>query len=134
MSYYNVPDAVKDMVGRKIESVTLDKSKDVVTFKFQDGHIRRFGVEGDCCSHSWIEHLERPMGLEGATLTGHDHGGTVDATEDDAENPQREDGGYREHECLQVYQDIFHMDRGDICLEYRNSSNGYYGGCLTVET
>jgi hypothetical protein len=129
---WDVSEKIEAMVGRKIESVTLDKDKDLITFRFQDGHEQSFGVEGDCCSHSWIEHLERPLGLEGATLTGHESGGTVDATDDDKENPKQEGSEYRTHECLQVYQDVFHTDRGDIVLEYRNSSNGYYGGSLVT--
>lgn len=47
--------------------------------------------------------------------------------EDDAANPMHgsDDYRYREHECLQVYQTHFKTAKGDIVLEYRNSSNGY---------
>jgi hypothetical protein len=38
-----------------------------------------------------------------------------------------------DHECLTVYQTHFRTERGDVTLEFRNSSNGYYGGYLIYE-
>lgn len=117
-----------DMLNRRLASVTLSEDKERITFAFEDGGERAFGVEGDCCSSSWIEHLEMPPDLAGATLLSVEDGGGVDKTDDDALNPKGEYG--REHECLQVYQTTFRTNRGDVTLEYRNSSNGYYGGYL----
>lgn len=110
-----------NMLNRKLASVTLDKGRDVITFAFQDGFERRFSVEGDCCSHSWIEHLEMPNDIVGATLLSVDDSAPV--TQDHNEH---DDGGE-----IQVYNTVFATDRGEIVLEYRNSSNGYYGGYLT---
>lgn len=135
MSYYGVSEAIDAMKGRKILSISLSENKERITFKFQDGHEQALGVEGDCCSHSWIEHLEVPKDLEGAEFLGHESIGSIDATEDDAYNPKREgasDYYPREHESLAVYQDVFRTSKGDVALEYRNSSNGYYGGYLVV--
>ncbi len=138
--YYT--DAINKMLNRKISSVILAPNKATITFAFQDGHAQSFAVEGDCCSHSWIEHLETPNDLIGAELTGFDEN-SMDATSDENENPMIE-SSYEDHEgkiiktssneyeCLQVYTTIFHTNKGDIVLEYRNSSNGYYGGSLVA--
>lgn len=138
-SIYSFTEITERMKGRAIAAVHLDKSKDRITFQFADGGSQVFGVEGDCCSHSWIEHLEMPPNVTGATVTAIEEGGTVDATDDDALNPRRPpyyegDVTRREHECLKVYNTTFRTDRGDIVLEFRNSSNGYYGGSLTDES
>lgn len=112
----------KNMLNRKLASVELDRGRDRITFKFQDGFERSFSVEGDCCSHSWIEHLEMPGDIVGATLLDVDDSAPI--TQDHAEH----DGEYPE--CISVYNTSFKTDRGEIVLEFRNSSNGYYGGYL----
>jgi hypothetical protein len=114
----------KDMLNRKLASVVLDASRDVITFAFQDGLTRAFSVEGDCCSHSWIEHLEMPGDIVGATLLSVDDSAPV--TQDHNEHDEARGG-----EFIEVYNTSFKTDRGEIVLEYRNSSNGYYGGYLT---
>lgn len=115
----------KDIVGKVIVSVTLTPEKEFITFKFTDGSSRKFGVEGDCCSHSWIEHLEMPNDVAGATI--------LDVTDSGIVHPDTENQAFlkeHKHDCLQVYNTVFKTDRGEIILEYRNDSNGYYGGYL----
>lgn len=107
----------KNMLNRKLAGVDLDQSRDRVVFKFQDGFERAFTVDGDCCSQSWIEHLEMPNDVVGATLLD-----VEDVGMGEIDDPEY---------CLQVYNTRFKTDRGEIVLEYRNSSNGYYGGYLT---
>lgn len=105
------------MLNKKIASVVLEKSKDILTFNFDDNTLQAFTVEGDCCSSSWVEHLDMPNDVEGATLLSIEELGT-----EEVKDP--------EHECLLVYQVHFNTDRGTIALEFRNSSNGYYCGWL----
>lgn len=99
-----------NMIGKKIADVELSKHKDHILFKFADGSKRAFGVEGDCCSSSWIEHLELTSEIIGATLLEVSDSGLGDS--------------------LKVYNTRFITNRGEIVLEFRNSSNGYYGGYL----
>lgn len=122
MGYYN-EDAYEKMLNKKLKSVELDKTRGRVTFNFQDGSEQAFEVEGDCCSHSWIEHLESIPDVDGATLLAVEDG---DAVEE--KNPEV----LKNHDCLAVYQTNFRTDRGVIALEYRNDSNGYYGGYLVA--
>ncbi len=113
-----------NMIGKTLKSVTLDAARNHVTFAFADGFERSFGVEGDCCSNSWIEHLEAPADMSGATLLEVNDSAPV--TQDHPEHDDN-DGGFSE---IQVYNVAFKTDRGDVILEFRNSSNGYYGGFL----
>ena len=53
--------------GRKIVRVELRDQKEKIAFVFEDGE-KLYAVEGDCCSKSWIEHLEMPSNLAGAQV------------------------------------------------------------------
>ncbi len=109
-----------NIIGRKLKAASLDSDKSSILFIFQDGFERRFGVEGECCSSSWIEHLEMPNDIDGAVLIAVNNGASI--TQDHNEHDDGED--------IKVYNTSFRTDRGEIVLEYRNSSNGYYGGYL----
>lgn len=113
----------RDMIGRKLSTVTLNDDGAAVLFTFDEGPTARFDVEGDCCSTSWVEHLELPGNIKGATVLSVDD--SVPITQDHSEHDE-DNGG----DSIQVYNTVFRTDRGDIVLEYRNSSNGYYGGSL----
>jgi hypothetical protein len=120
---YTVEGLVRKHLNKKIAGLSLNVSKDEVEISFQDGTSARFTTEGDCCSRSWIEHLEAPKDFVGAILLGVQDGGV-------AEPPDYEP--HEDDECVKFYETRFHTDKGDIILEYRNSSNGYYGGSLVV--
>ena len=107
------------MSDKPLHSVTLDDANEVITFTFEDGSTVKFAAEGDCCSHSWIEHLEVPAVVSGRTLV----------EVQDERTGQETVGEY--DDLRQFYQTIFRLDNGDsIKIEYRNDSNGYYGGYL----
>jgi hypothetical protein len=126
-------------VGKKIVSVTMNKDADVVDFVCE-GASKRLGVYGECCSQSWIEHLTLPNDVRGATIQSvdeaemppHDNHKCLRARWD-ATDEQKAIAGMCDHDSLAVYHTRFRTDRGDIVLEYRNDSNGYYGGNLTDE-
>jgi hypothetical protein len=109
-----------NMLNRKLAAVSLSADRQCITFVFEDGGTRSFGVEGDCCSSSWIEHLEIPENVAGAKLL---------SVEDSAPLTQDHDDHDDDGE-ISVYNTAFRTDRGEVVLEYRNSSNGYYGGYL----
>lgn len=112
------------MLNNKLSSIAqeMTSSGERILFRFVDGSARIFGVAADCCSESWIEHLEQPDNIEGAIILSVVDSGTVD--EFNIENTKSGNS------CINVYQTIFRTDRGDITLEYRNASNGMYGGYL----
>ena len=107
----------KGMGGKLVQSVTLSDDKTEITFLFKDKSKAIFRTEGDCCSHSWIEYLTVPDDIEGQELI----------SVEDSCIAREDDGGF---DVLQVYNTKFHTAKGDIIIEYRNSSNGYYGGYL----
>ena len=122
MSYSNYWGEARfaDMLGKKLAFVECTAQGGAIAFVFDDGTRVEFYVEGDCCSHSWIEHLQLPADIKGATVLSVDDSAPITSDHDD-----HDDGG-----DIQVYNTSFKTDRGEIILEYRNSSNGYYGGLL----
>lgn len=107
----------EDIIGKKVLSFALEDNKQTLSIAFMDGTTKKYGVEGDCCSHSWIEHLEMPDTVAGATLTAVEDSDYTEVPDPD-------------HECLKVYRVTFQTTLGSVTLEFRNSSNGYYGGYL----
>lgn len=118
-----------------LASVELKEGEDRIVFTLANGDVIAFGVEGDCCSHSWIEHLDVPPEVLGETLTEVEDSDGVpwDGHECKANAPDADGYAYGnqcDHHCLAVYNTRFRTAKGDIVLEYRNDSNGYYGGYL----
>jgi hypothetical protein len=78
---------------------------------------------GDCCSTTWIEHLEVPRlpPKKGALITAVEQ---IDMGSEDS----------KEHDCLAFYETRIKTTAGEVVVEYRNSSNGYYGGSLDLRS
>ena len=123
MSWYPESDA-KPLLGKVLDRVGVSADRERFTLHFADGTSKALGVEGECCSSSWIEHLEAPEDLRGAILVGVENSGRAPWDDHDCRKVRCE------HDSLAVYHTVFHTTRGDIILEYRNDSNGYYGGYL----
>lgn len=117
----NIQIMFKDIINKKIETVSLSKDKEKISFIFKDKTSKLYHVEGDCCSNSWIEHLEVPNNIKDAVIIDVQENslGTIPANYE-----------FNEYNVIKKYSTIFKTSKGDIVLEYRNSSNGYYGGYL----
>lgn len=104
-------------VGKTINALKIAADKQALLFQCSDGeHIVR--VDGDCCSHTWIEHIELPALGFPALVTAVEHLSLDKETKDN-------DG-----DCIAFYGCKISTDRGEIVIDYRNSSNGYYGGSI----
>lgn len=77
-------------------------------------------ADGDCCSSSWIEHVELPAAGFPAKVLSVNNLDLPGSNDNDSE-----------HDCLVVYGLKIATDKGDLVIDYRNSSNGYYGGNLS---
>jgi hypothetical protein len=108
----------KKLIGLTITSFNLTPSGKTVTLHTTKGDVT-LECGADCCSESWIEHLSIPK-LPATILSIEDKDfGRCDS-----------DGTRQEYD--QKYSTILKTDQGDFEIEYRNSSNGYYGGWLEL--
>jgi hypothetical protein len=106
------------LVGKKIEKIYISKCKSAIIFICENGSVGAY-CYADCCSYTWIEHIELPALGFPATVVSVDD---LDLPGSDENHP--------EFDYLQVYGCKITTDRGEIIIDYRNSSNGYYGGDL----
>ena len=104
------------LAGEKIASVETTEDGEHLVFTLVDGRTLTYRAVGDCCSFSWIEYLTVPPDIYGSEVT----------TYKETDVGEFDDSG----ETIRVYQTAFRTDKGEIIVEYRNSSNGYYGGWL----
>jgi hypothetical protein len=102
------------LVGKTI--LGIDSDKEYIIFKTDVGDIK-YEAYGDCCSYTWIEHLECPDLGSGAEVLG-------------IEDLNLGSEEQHEYDVVQFYQSLVKTNKGTISIEYRNSSNGYYGGEL----
>ncbi len=106
------------LVGKILTGIQIAEDKGAIRCAIDGGEIIA-RADGDCCSHSWIESVELPA-LGFPCLV------TAVSDLDMPEQPY----DTNEHECLRFYGCKISTDKGDIVIDYRNSSNGYYGGNL----
>ena len=106
------------LVGRTLKGVKLAKDKSSILFQTDKGDIV-VDVYGDCCSTSWIEHIELPaLGFPSKVISVAD-----------LDMP---DLGQQEGCDVVAYYGLkIVTDGGEIVIDYRNNSNGYYGGNLS---
>ena len=108
------------LVGKTLTGVKLAKDKEAILFQTTEGDIVA-QCDGDCCSSTWIESIENTIrSFPAVVLVASD-------IEDGLPETIENDSNY---ECLQFYGFKVDTDKGVLVIDYRNSSNGYYGGSL----
>ena len=107
------------LVGKVIKEMKIAKDKEALLFVCEDGdHIVM--CDADCCSYTWIESVDLPaLGFPCKVLSQRD----LDLDMEPLENEK--------FECCQFYGHEITTDKGAITIDYRNESNGYYGGDLS---
>ena len=105
------------LLGLTLLAVSWDE--DSITFTTQEKGDITARTEGDCCSYSWIESVELPA--RGFPCV------VQEVREVDLPWPTPD----RSFDVLSDYGLRIVTNNGDIDIDYRNDSNGYYGGWLS---
>lgn len=111
----------KHLIGRKVLKVQLDAEKVYLNFVTDTGDVL-YGCYADCCSESWINHINGITELLGGTVQDVDEVDFFSILKIEPEATRQD-----------FDQVLFHRiktEKGWCTLEFRNSSNGYYGGWL----
>lgn len=109
------------LIGRTITGLMLAMDKEAIKFVTTDGEIVA-RCHADCCSSTWIAAIENTVREFPALVTA--AADIEDGLPETVENDP-------EHDYLQFYGFKVTTDKGVIVIDYRNSSNGYYGGWLS---
>ena len=96
--------------GKTITQLEIAADKMALRFSVEGHEPIIAKTDGDCCSHSWIESVEIPaLGFPAKVLK--------------VEELDTEVGGE-----LDIYGIKIVTDKGDLIIDFRNESNGYYSG------
>jgi hypothetical protein len=109
---------INPLIGKRVIAVYLAEYKMALKFDVEGSASIVVNVDADCCSETWIENIETPENLIG----------TVSAVED-VEMPDL--GEQEGHYVMAYYGCKIHTEKGSCLIDYRNDSNGYYGGSLS---
>lgn len=106
------------LIGKTITRLQMTTDKKALRFVLADSAEVLVRTDCDCCSETWIEHISLPAGGFPATV--------LEAR--DLDMPDL--GTPPDKECIAYYGFELKTDKGHMVLDYRNESNGYYGGRL----
>ena len=110
------------LVGKILTGLKLAADRQAILFQTTDGDLKVL-VDADCCSYTWVEGIELPaLGFPALVTKVED----LDMPESD-----KASNFHSDPEVLAFYGCKISTDRGEIVIDYRNDSNGYYGGSLS---
>lgn len=105
------------LIGATISEMKVAEDRYAILFITDKGNLIA-RVDADCCSETWVEHIDLPvLGFPAKVLD------VVDLEMPDLGSPEP-------GEEIEYYGAKIVTDKGDIIIDYRNSSNGYYGGSM----
>lgn len=108
------------LIGKVITGMEIAADRQALRFILADGELV-VQVDAECCSYTWLEHIDLPaLGFPATVLA------VVDL--DMPEQPTST--FHTDADVLAFYGCKITTDRGEIVIDYRNDSNGYYGGSL----
>jgi hypothetical protein len=106
------------LVGKIIKEIQIAADKQALLFVLEYGGSVKVRCDGDCCSVTWIEHINLPVNGLPALVT------KVEAIN------MPDLGEMEGRDVVEYYGCKITTDKGEILIDYRNESNGYYGGNL----
>ena len=116
------------LVGRTIRAVWINADRTLIVFDTDTGRLAFF-TEGDCCSSSWVEHVENAESLVGGTVVDVELLDMPNPTSGSMSPPCGDDDYNPDYHTVQAYGlRVDLAGRPPFLLEFRNMSNGYYGG------
>lgn len=113
---------MKELLGKIIKEIKFLEEGKFCLFEIADGTELKYEASGDCCSHSYFSDIIDKRIMLGAEVLQ-----VIEKEERDVLPKKDED-----HVVLYAYTIKTSKGYGDI--EFRNDSNGYYGGfCRLIE-
>lgn len=111
------------LIGKTLTGMKIADDRQALLFQTADGDLV-VQVDADCCSYTWVESVELPALGFPALVTAVEE---LELPDD----PPKSSSFHTDPEVLAFYGCKISTDRGEIVIDYRNDSNGYYGGSLT---
>ena len=113
---------INPLIGKTLTAIYLSDDNESLKFEFTEGEPLVVGTEGDCCSYTWIENIENPEAVIGSPVLVAEDISMPEATEPSTK--------IEYHDSIAFYGFKISTLKGTCTIDYRNNSNGYYGGNL----
>lgn len=107
------------LIGKTITAIHLAADKQAIKFEILGEAPIIAHCDADCCSYTWIENIENHEAILGSPVLE-----AMDLNMPDL-------GDMPDREVVAYYGFKISTVKGACTLDYRNDSNGYYGGNLT---
>lgn len=104
------------LVGKTITEILIAEDKMALLFRTLEAGDILARCDADCCSHTWVEGVEI-VDFPAEVLEVKDLNW--------GKRAERNDDGLIQHYGYEIV-----TIKGSITIDYRNESNGYYGGSL----
>lgn len=101
--------------------LAIENTPEVITLR-TNRHEVRLAAYGDCCSHSWFEHVDEVGAIGGQITEVTNEYGDGSALSDE-----------KTDDYIEVQFFTLKTTKGRVHIEMRNSSNGYYGGSIEAD-
>jgi hypothetical protein len=108
------------LIGKTVTAVFVSEGGGAIRFDVTKGESVVARADGECCSHSWIETVQGVDQLIGSPVV----------SVEDVDMPDLGSSGH-DDEQMAYYGCKITTRKGYALIDYRNSSNGYYGGNLS---
>lgn len=108
------------LIGKTVTAVFLSEGGYAIRFDTSEVTSIIARAYGDCCSRTWIENVDGAEQLLGTVVSVDDIPSTADVVEESAYG-----------DVTSYYGCKITTDKGFAVIDYRNESNGYYGGSLS---
>ena len=114
---------MKNLIGKTVKEIKLGENertqRDSITFCTNEGDLT-YDAYGDCCSNSYIHEIDGRNALIGYEVL-------------DVIAHESKEFWDKDHcDLMQVYNYDIITKVGTCTLDFRNESNGYYGGWLEL--
>lgn len=120
---------MKDLKEKVIKKVELNDDNTIIVLTDYEGKKHIYEAYGDCCSYSWFSHINNLSNLlDSEILEVIEKKESFEATKEQLADKSGLNSDEWEFEYLQVYMYTFKTKKGYSDIEFRNDSNGYYGG------
>lgn len=119
---------MKELIDHVITKVEIGEDSTNLVFTDSHGEKYFYYTYGDCCSTSWFSHITGIKNLLGQRVNEVKE--RYEFTEEEQKKAEEEYTKENEYgpDSLQLYGIMLKTDKGTCDIEFRNESNGYYGG------
>jgi hypothetical protein len=115
---------LSELVGKVLIGHEVSNDNEDLYLSFKDGTKAHLQTDGDCCSHTWIESVDAPQNLRGKVLSIEE----IDMPDlGNIPTSKQESVDQVSYYGLKIV-----TEHGHCVIDYRNDSNGYYGGSLNL--